>query len=157
MENNENNFNAQNNGQSNNVNMNQSYNNENNFNQQQNGQQGNFNQQFNNFNNQVKSEVDSGKFMAILSYFGILALIPYLSEKNNSFVVFHAKQGMNLFILGIIAFFGASIFGVFLSMRFLLVGLVEMALFVFAIIGIVYAAQGEKKELPLIGSIKIIK
>ena len=39
----------------------------------------------------------------------------------------------------------------------LLASLVELAAFVLSIMGIVYACQGEKKELPVINSIKIIK
>ena len=134
------------------------------------GQVNNYNQQMNNnqnFNNQQvnpqtqtntqNDEVSSGKLMAILSYIGILVLIPYFSEKNNSFVVYHAKQGLNLFVLEIIASFAVAFIGGILRMSYLLTSVVELAIVVFSIIGIVYAAQGEKKELPLIGSIKIIK
>ena len=38
----------------------------------------------------TKEEIDNGKGMAILSYIGILVLIPYFAEKNNKFVVFHS-------------------------------------------------------------------
>jgi len=108
-------------------------------------------------NGQVNSEVESGKLMAILSYIGILCLIPYFAEKNNSFVVFHAKQGLNLFILEIIALVAANILGGIMYMTYTLTSIVEIAVLIFSIIGIVYAAQGEKKELPVIGSIKIVK
>lgn len=103
------------------------------------------------------NESDSGKVLGILSYLGILALIPFLSEKNNSFVVYHAKQGMNLFILEIIGSVAASILGGMLHMRGTLTSLVELAAFILSVIGIVYVCQGEKKELPVINSIKIIK
>ena len=84
-------------------------NNENqNVNNNMNGQPVNNTNQTNNGGQTNQSEVDSGKVMAILSYFGILVLIPYFSEKNNSFVVFHAKQGLNLFILEIIVAFATS-------------------------------------------------
>ena len=36
--------------------------------------------------------------MGIIAYFSLLALIPYFCEKKNKFVVYHAKQGMNLLI-----------------------------------------------------------
>ena len=112
----------------------------------------------NNINsNQQKSESDSGKGLAILSYFGILSLISFFSEKNNSFVVFHAKQGLNLFLLEIIGYFAASIVGRIMHMSYLLVSAVELCAFILSIIGIIAAAQGEKKELPIVSSIKIIK
>ena len=116
------------------------------------GQQNTNNQQTN-----TQSEVDSGKVMAILSYFGLLVLIPYFSEKNNSFVVFHAKQGLNLLILEVIAVFATSFISSFIYFFSYVSTLVSLAAFVLSIIGIVYAAQGEKKELPVVSQIKIIK
>ena len=48
------------------------------------------------------SAVTSGSnetLMGVLSYLGLLALIPYFSKGQSSFVRFHALQGMNLFLL----------------------------------------------------------
>ena len=131
-----------------------------------------------------KSEVESGKGMAILAYFGILALIPYFAEKNNKFVRFHAVQGMNLLLIwvaygilsGIISSvvwsatvgncvssiyggYGAGCTGGFgvASIVSMLIGLIWMGLGVIAIIGIVNAATGKEKEVPVLGKIKIIK
>ena len=129
----------------------------NNNNQQMNNNQNFNNQQTTNQTSNVNSEVESGKVMAVLSYIGILVLIPYFSEKNNSFVVFHAKQGLNLLILEIIAIVAASILGRILYMYYILTSVVEIAAFVLSIIGIVYAVQGEKKEIPVVSQIKIVK
>ena len=50
-----------------------------------------------------KEEIDNGKLMALLSYIGILALIPYFAEKENKYVRFHAIQGLNLLIVNLIS------------------------------------------------------
>ena len=49
-----------------------------------------------------KEEIDNGKLMALLSYIGILALIPYFAEKENKYVRFHAIQGLNLLIVNLV-------------------------------------------------------
>jgi uncharacterized membrane protein len=47
--------------------------------------------------------------MVILSYLGILALIPLLVEKNDSEVQWHAKHGLVLLVAEIALFIGLSI------------------------------------------------
>ena len=47
-------------------------------------------------------EKEDGKLMAILSYVGVLSLVPYLAEKDNKWVRYHAIQGVNLFIIEVI-------------------------------------------------------
>ena len=106
---------------------------------------------------QPNNEVESGKGYAILAYLGILVLVPFFAEKNNSFVVFHAKQGLNLFILEIIGYFAASFLGYMIHMAGLLTSVVSLASFVLSIIGIVAVVNGEKKELPIVSSIQLIK
>jgi uncharacterized membrane protein len=46
----------------------------------------------------ASSERENENMMAILSYLGILCLIPFLVFKDNDFVQYHAKQGLTLFI-----------------------------------------------------------
>ena len=108
------------------------------------------------------SEAESGKGMSILAYLGLLALIPFFAEKNNKFVVYHAKQGVNLLIIEVIAMVAVGILASILSWRlWFLSSLLNMAVgicaFVLSIMGIVNACNGETKELPIVGSIKIIK
>jgi len=97
--------------------------------------------------------------MCILSYLGILALIPFLSKKDDDFIMFHAKQGLNLFIVCFIASMGVSIIESILGLSIL--GLVSTAISIFEIVlmimGIVAATKGERKVLPLMDKIKIIK
>ncbi|MDR2524176.1 MAG: DUF4870 domain-containing protein [Candidatus Nomurabacteria bacterium] len=121
-----------------------------------------------------KKEIETGKGMAILSY--IIALIPYFAEKNNKFARFHAVQGMNIFLIAVgwaivnwiitaiatsiacsgglySCLSGAGMVGIVST----ILSLVSIAIGVFDIIGLVYAATGQAKEVPLLGKIKIIK
>ena len=71
-----------------------------------------------------KKDIDSGKGMAILSYIGILALIPFLAEKKNKFVIYHAKQGMNLFICEIIGSVAINL-GIKISAVYIVIGFID--------------------------------
>ena len=108
-------------------------------------------------------EIQNGKLMGILSYIGILVLIPILVEKNNRFVKFHANQGLVLFIVNIIYNIAVKIVVSILAIIGLagivstILGLVGWVFVILAIIGIVNVCQGKAKELPVIGSIKILK
>ena len=107
--------------------------------------------------------------MAVLSYLGILCLIPTFGAKNSPFARFHANQGISLAILGIgypiikailKSIFYAISYSLGLTMSTILGilgGAVSLFVFVLSIMGIVYACKGEMKELPLIGKIKILK
>ncbi len=92
----------------------------------------------------TRSQKNTG--MAIVAY--IVFFVPLLTdEKDDPFVKFHVKQGLLLFIL-IAA-------GLFVEMIPILGWLlaIPLALFEFAlfIIGVVNAANGKEKPLPLIG------
>ena len=117
-----------------------------------------------------KQDIENGKVMGVLSYIGFLALIPFLTEKNNSFVIYHAKQGMNLFILDIIASIAIGIVSgiiggigtagdiiIFTIFSGLLRTALSAAVTIFMILGIVNVVNGQAKELPVIGKFKIIK
>ena len=99
-----------------------------------------------------QADINANKVMAILAYIGILVLIPLFAAKDSKFARFHTNQGLLLFIVALIA--GAiskvSVIG-FIG------AIVGFLCFIFAIIGIVYAAQGKAKELPFIGKYKILK
>ena len=104
----------------------------------------------------TKKDIEDGKLMGILAYLGILSLIPYLTEKNNKFVIYHAKLGLNLFIIEIIASVALSLL-VFTIILIPVIPLIEIGFLVLSIIGIVNVCNGEAKELPIIDKIKIIK
>lgn len=99
------------------------------------------------------------KVFGILAYFGWLVLIPILAGKSE-FSKFHANQGILLAIAGtaisVLSFVVGFIPFVGLVLRILLY-LADVACLVFAIMGIVNAAQEQMKPLPVIGGIKILK
>ena len=110
------------------------------------------------------ADVEKNKAMGVLAYLSWLVLIPIFAAKDSKFARFHANQGLVLLI-------ASAIFGVvrwilseilfaiswrlyFVTIIISLLGLVFLAL---AIIGIVNAATGKAKELPVIGQIRILK
>lgn len=120
-------------------------------------------------------DIADNKFMAVLAYFGILVLIPWFAAPQSKFARFHAKQGITLLILDA-AYIVLSIIlnmiqitqteyilGIpyeikttpwFIS---LLLFLISIPIAVLAIIGIINAAKGQVKKLPIIGKLSPIK
>ena len=99
------------------------------------------------------------KAFGALGYVGILFLIPLLAGKTE-FTRFHANQGLVLFIIGVALGIVSGILSVipFIGWLGMIIGgLGSLATLILMILGIVNAAQGEMKPLPVIGSIKIIK
>lgn len=45
------------------------------------------------------------KMMALLSYLGVLCFVPLLFNKEDSYVAFHARQGLVLWVWGVLAIF----------------------------------------------------
>jgi len=105
------------------------------------------------------SDVEKNKAMAIVGYIiPILFFIPLLSEegKKSAFAKFHANQQLNLLLFVVIGYTVSSILMIIL-IGFLLYLLVMVGSVVFLIMGIINAAKGEMKKLPLIGGFEIIK
>ncbi len=85
--------------------------------------------------------------IAVLSYLGILLIIPLLVAKDNQFVKFHIKQGLVLLIAAI-----AISFIAWIPILGWLVGFIGwIVCLILAIMGIVNVLGGKKKQLPLIG------
>ena len=109
-------------------------------------------------NEYSKEDIKKGKALGILSYLGILVLIPYLSEKKNKYVIFHAKQGISLLIAEIIVGGILWFLGLILSWRVSwLVSICQTVFFFLSLIlsfmGIKNVCDGKAKELPLINKI----
>lgn len=101
-------------------------------------------------------DVQANKVMAILAYFGILVLVPLFAAKESPFARFHANQGLILLIAGFVIYLVSMVL-TFVSPFFGIISLLNIVILVFAIIGIINAAKGEMKELPLVGKFRIIK
>ncbi len=113
-----------------------------------------------------QNDVRQNKVMGVLAYLGILVLVPlFARDKRSEYAKFHTNQGLVLWIAGIIVdlLTGGRFFGLRFLIYFdwwftnLIGGILGVVFFVFAIVGIVYACRGEKRELPVIGGIRIIK
>lgn len=107
-----------------------------------------------------ESDAEKNKFMGIIAYFWILWLVPILAAKESPFARFHANQGLVLWIAGVAVNIVSSILSIIpvIGIIFsILAGIVSIGCLVLAILGIISAAKGEMKPLPLIGGIKILK
>ena len=119
---------------------------------------------FTEFNNtaDTTAEFDSkdiadNKGMAVLAYIGILFLIPLLAAPNSRFARFHANQGLVLFLAEVVLGAAGGVLGLIPFVGWIISGAIGIVCLAFMIIGIVNAANGKAKELPLIGSFKLIK
>ena len=91
---------------------------------------------------------EEGRLAAILSYIPLLCFIPLLNMRENHEARFHARQGVLLFLIELIAVLflidGISDF----VFKAILVGAV-----VLSVVGIYFALQGKNYKLPVIGDI----
>ncbi len=103
------------------------------------------------------SDIADGKAMAAVSYLGLIGfLVAYLTSKENRYVLYHCQQSLVLvfawFISGFIMLLGViPIIGLIIMVLFWL--FIGIPLVVFLIIGIVNAAGGNVKPLPVLGKL----
>ena len=98
------------------------------------------------------ADIEQNKVMALLSY--IIFFILLLACPNSPFAKFHANQSLVLTIANVIVIFLGKI-----PVIGKVTGLLNAIITILSILGLVYAAQGKAKELPLIKAlgIKIIQ
>jgi len=92
------------------------------------------------------------RLWSILGYLiPIIFFIPLLTEERNSeFSRYHANQQLNVLLAYIVAMFlTAFTLGILFILYFVV--------FLISIFGIVHAANGDMKPVPLIGGLKLIK
>jgi uncharacterized membrane protein len=102
---------------------------------------------------------DEDKAMLILSYLGILCLVPFFATKpENEYVRWHAKQGLVLFIAEIVLLIVLSIISsilVFAPFVFIIANLlwffVWIGVIVLCIYCIIQAIKGIKWKIPFLG------
>lgn len=106
------------------------------------------------------ADVEKNKVMGILAYLGILWLVPLLAAKDSPFAKYHCNQGLVLFLASIAGWIVNIILGMVLVfipvlgwiLMFLLHFGLIIAILVLAVMGIINAANGVCKPLPLIGN-----
>jgi len=96
---------------------------------------------------ETPKKMEDNKLMGILSYIGVLCLIPLLTKKDNEFVFFHAKQGLVIFIAEVITAFVAAI--PFLG--WVIAPLASLLWIILSIMGIVNVLGDKRKEIPVLG------
>lgn len=99
-------------------------------------------------------EIAEGQTFAILSYALSLTLLPFffvpLILRNNSFSLYHAKQSLILWILGIVSLYVGSLLMV-ICVGLLIIVAISVLLVVLNVVGLIHAIRGEQKPLPLVG------
>ncbi len=135
------------------------------------GNQNDFQAKFANLNNTAdttaefdQADITNNKAMGILAYLGPLVFIPMFAAKGSKFARFHANQGLTLFIACVAWSIVYSILNwIILAISWRLyfissiIGLCSLVFLVLAVLGIVNAANGRAKELPVIGKFKFLK
>jgi len=100
-----------------------------------------------------KEDAEKNKAMAIIAY--IIFFVPLLAARDSKFAMYHANQGLNLFLLAV----AVSVVGAIIPFLgwFIILPFGHLAVLIFVIMGIINASKGEMKPLPLIGKIELIK
>lgn len=97
------------------------------------------------------------KLLAAISYIWILCIVTILCSKDDAFARYHANQGLVLLIANIVVGVANAILAFIPFVGVIIAWALNIACFVFMILGIVNAATGKMKPLPIIGGIEIIK
>jgi uncharacterized membrane protein len=93
---------------------------------------------------------NNDKTLGALAY--VFFLIPLLISKERSpFLTFHLNQGLNVFITVIVFYILAAILGGIGGFYWIL-RLLNICIWILAIVGIVQASQGKTTPLPVIGN-----
>lgn len=91
---------------------------------------------------------DEGRMAAIMSYIPILCFVPLLSMKDNKEARFHARQGVLLFLIELVA----VLFLIDTISDLVFKGILLLAA-VLSVAGITFALQGKNYKLPIISDL----
>ena len=111
-----------------------------------------------------KRDAGDNRMIAVLAYLGVLAVALFWVEKKSEFVRYHMGQGLTLLVLEIVY----GIVYQFLTVVVLLVswrlyfivrilGYMAVVFPVLALIGIMNVVNGQERELPVIGKIRVVR
>lgn len=98
--------------------------------------------------------IEEGKGCAITAYLLIGIIWYFVDEKmrKNSFAKFHVQQSIVLLIASVIASIAGAILAIIPFIGFLISIVLNIAVLVLWIMGILNAVNGKEKELPIIGN-----
>ncbi len=93
-------------------------------------------------------KTEEGRLAAVMAYIPFLCFIPLLNMKENKEARFHARQGVMLFLIELVAVvFLIDNFSDFIFKAILIVAAA------FSVAGIYFALQGKNYRLPIIGDL----
>ncbi len=117
-----------------------------------------------------KKDIESNVAMGVLSYLGILFLVPLFTAKDSKYVKFNVNQGIKIcigevlyaVIFFIVAFIrailvystGSTLLSLITLPIILIINLVGIIFFILAIMGLVNVIQKKAVKLPLISLVK---
>lgn len=93
------------------------------------------------------------RLYGILSYLGLLVLIPMI-KKENEFQHFHAEQGLTLYLLSSALICIANFVPFISRIVTIAAGILTT---IYAVVGIVNVVNNKMEELPVIGVFKFLK
>lgn len=106
------------------------------------------------------ADIDQNKIYAMLAYIGILFLVPLLAAPQSRFARYHTNQGIVLFLATLVVC-GGSVVLAFIPIigcvAAILPFVAVLGALVLMVMGIINAASGLFKPLPLIGHFELIK
>lgn len=95
--------------------------------------------------NNISNKVSSTKLLSVISYFSALFLVPMIFKPEDTTANYHAKQGLRLFIYGLIC--DAITWAPFIG------AIVQLSRLFFLIKGVINAVNGRQEPLPIIGTL----
>ncbi|MDR1767839.1 MAG: hypothetical protein LBR32_05340 [Propionibacteriaceae bacterium] len=107
------------------------------------------------YNPQAAPQGSNDKLMSILSYLGILFIVPLITGdyKKSEVVKFHLNQGIVLFIVAIVGSIVCSIVANIVGFLWWLGSVWSLLILVLVILGIVNAANSKQEPLPVVGTL----
>ncbi len=106
------------------------------------------------------ADIEQNKVYAVLAYIGLLFLVPLLAAPNSKFARYHTNQGIVLFLAAIVLMAASMVVSIipFIGCIAVFVSVaIGVAAVVFMVLGIINAASGLYKPLPLIGHYQLLK
>ncbi len=89
--------------------------------------------------------------MCILSYFGIFALIPYFTQKENAYINWHSRQGLLITAVAIVVSFALGVLSMMPAIGWiagLASSLFSLAVLALCVFCMVQACSGRKWAVP---------
>lgn len=100
----------------------------------------------------ITEDIEKNKVIAAIAY--IIFFLPLIICPDSPFGKFHANQGLLLLSAAIV---GNIVLGFIPVIGWILIPLLSIAVFIVGIMGLVNAATGKAKEIPVIGKYRIFK